>query len=400
MSLLKILFFLEGNWLSHVSRPLCIARELRSRGHQITFACSGRFTYLIETEGFEIYPIFTKDPDMGLSKARLAGTAYDNHIVMKYIKDEIECIKKLNPDIVICDFRLTVKTSSEFCRKPYVSIINGYWTNYYSAVHTAPDSLRLVKFLGKRVSCRFYPFIKHFLLKKAVHPFNRSRRILGLPPCFNIFDAMESDLLNLVPDLPDYAPLKDFPDSFTFIGPILWEPEIPTPEWLAKVNREQPVLYFTIGSTGFNSLFDVALSEYAQTDTQVIMSIGDTAITRKIPPNFYVEPYVPGLRVLDVSDVVICHGGNGTIYQAFSKGVPVVGIPTMHDQWFNMERVETLGAGTKVTGLEKNPKILINAINKILKNQRFAANARYLKTSILKYNAPKTAACCIERCLE
>ena len=49
----------------------------------------------------------------------------------------------------------------------------------------------------------------------------------------------------------------------------------------------------------------------------------------------------------EAADVVVCHAGNGTIYQALSQGKPIVGVPEFHDQEFNMQRVETFGVGLR-----------------------------------------------------
>jgi UDP:flavonoid glycosyltransferase YjiC (YdhE family) len=67
------------------------------------------------------------------------------------------------------------------------------------------------------------------------------------------------------------------------------------------------------------------------------------------PPNFHVDDFLPGIRIMEICHLVICHGGNGTIYQALSKGVPVIGIPTMHDQEINMDRIVDLEMGIKLS---------------------------------------------------
>ncbi len=113
----------------------------------------------------------------------------------------------------------------------------------------------------------------------------------------------------------------------------------------------------------------------------------------------YVEPYLDGDSVMEFADVVVCHGGNGTIYQALSHGKPVVGIPTIPDQKFNMRRVEALGVGLTVSAADfgKNSQVLLVAVNTVLRNSSFRERASRLRVIIEKYNPAGDAADAIER---
>lgn len=365
---------------------------MRKYGHELKFACSGKFATLAEEAGFAVSPIYTKDPNLGLNKARKIGSSYDDLLVQKYVESEISCITESYPDLIIGDFRLTLSISAEFCKVPYASILNGYWTNYYTASHTAPESLRIFSLLGPRISDISFKLIRSLFLKWAAKPFNKERARRGLKPCKNLFDVMASKELNLIVDIPEYTPLRNAPPNYNFVGPIIWEPNLEPPEWLKTLDAKKPVIYFTIGSTGFDNLLEEAISIYSDTDYQVIMTTGGAKVPHRIPSNFFVEQYAPGLKLMQVSDVVVCHGGNGTIYQALSRGVPIIGIPTMHDQWFNMERVEALGVGIRLSERNLQPDHVFDAVAKILSDRSFARNAQKLQKVIEKYDAPKRAA--------
>ena len=147
-----------------------------------------------------------------------------------------------------------------------------------------------------------------------------------------------------------------------------------------------------MGSTGFAEFFNVALELFADTRYQVIFTGGGMELPAARPANFFVEEYGPGLKLMAVSDLVVCHGGNGTIYQALSRGVPIIGIPTMHDQWFNMERVEDLGVGVRLDEKKISPSQLAEAVETILEDKTYTKNINPLKNEIARYNAPKKAA--------
>jgi len=61
-----------------------------------------------------------------------------------------------------------------------------------------------------------------------------------------------------------------------------------------------------------------------------------------------VEAWVDQERVLGSADVVVCHGGSGTVYGALAAGVPVVVVPVFADQFENGTRVARHGAGLVV----------------------------------------------------
>jgi len=94
-----------------------------------------------------------------------------------------------------------------------------------------------------------------------------------------------------------------------------------------------------MGSTGYARFFEQAIEIFGNSEYQCIMTTAGMVSLSCIPENFYVTDYAPGSKIMEKSDVVVCQGGNGTIYQAMSKGVPIIGIPTMHDQEFNLAQL-------------------------------------------------------------
>lgn len=388
----RILCATEGNWISHVARSLQVGRALRRAGHAVEFACSGSQTGILEADGFSVHPLATKDPHFGLSAARRQGSSYDDAIVRRYVESEIACLRELRPDAVVGDFRLTLGISTEALGIPYVSLLNGYWTNYYAVRHHVPDSLAVVEALGTAIPDLLFPLLRRRFLRRAAAPFNRERARHGLAPRGNLFDVMASDGLNLVVDLPEFTPVEAMPASFRYAGPILWEPDLPLPDWASRLERGRPTVYATFGSTGAERLLDEIVALYASSEVQLVVGGIDAAGIRALPDNVHVAKLLPGMKLMALSDVVICHGGNGTIYQALSQGVPIVGIPTMHDQWFNMERVEALGAGLKVSERRFSRDRLRDAVDRVLHEPGFRAAARALSARVLAMDGAANAA--------
>jgi UDP:flavonoid glycosyltransferase YjiC (YdhE family) len=59
-------------------------------------------------------------------------------------------------------------------------------------------------------------------------------------------------------------------------------------------------------------------------------------------------PFISFDDILPKVDVVVCHGGNGTIYQAMLHKVPVLCGPSHLEQTWNAQRVEELGYGQSI----------------------------------------------------
>jgi UDP:flavonoid glycosyltransferase YjiC (YdhE family) len=147
-----------------------------------------------------------------------------------------------------------------------------------------------------------------------------------------------------------------------------------------------------MGSTGYARFFEQAIEIFGDSEYQCIMTTAGMTIPENVPDNFYIIDYAPGSKIMEKSDLVVCQGGNGTIYQAMSKGVPIIGIPTMHDQEWNLDRVESLGIGIHLSELNFRPAHLEEAVRKILSANSYRRNAEVYKEILKRYNGPYTGA--------
>jgi UDP:flavonoid glycosyltransferase YjiC (YdhE family) len=166
--------------------------------------------------------------------------------------------------------------------------------------------------------------------------------------------------MNLIADLPAYAPCTNLPENFRYVGPLIWEPSINPPSWLDEIDVNCKTVYVTLGSTGDATKLRRTLDCLLSAGYQVLVTTG--GIATDIPKGVFSSPYAPGSALLPHSDAIICHGGSLTIYQAVLCGVPVVGIPTFHDQETNMDRVTALGWGVEVSPRRWREAELLKAV--------------------------------------
>src|SRR5262249_1224713 len=111
-----------------------------------------------------------------------------------------------------------------------------------------------------------------------------------------------------------------------------------------------------------------------------------------VPDNIFVEQYAPGQALMRASDAVVSHGGNGTVYQALSCGVPVIGFPTIFDQEINMQRVVALGAGVRLWRSADKAEACKRAIETVLGDPSYRARCQQLSARIADMDGPRRAA--------
>ncbi|MBA3649296.1 MAG: hypothetical protein H0W62_12230 [Chitinophagales bacterium] len=71
-------------------------------------------------------------------------------------------------------------------------------------------------------------------------------------------------------------------------------------------------------------------------------------------------------EVLTIADVMICHGGNGTIYHGLGKGVYMLCLTSHFEQEWNVQALERIGYGKSMNDYEiKDWKEVINDAIKI-----------------------------------
>jgi UDP:flavonoid glycosyltransferase YjiC (YdhE family) len=117
-----------------------------------------------------------------------------------------------------------------------------------------------------------------------------------------------------------------------------------------------PRIYMTFGTVLGHmsiaaSVYHTAMLAVAGLDTRVVLTVGlafDRAALGPIPANVRVEAWVDQPDVLELADLVVCHGGSGTAFGALAAGVPLVVVPVFADQFENGRRIAEHRAGLMV----------------------------------------------------
>jgi UDP:flavonoid glycosyltransferase YjiC (YdhE family) len=154
---------------------------------------------------------------------------------------------------------------------------------------------------------------------------------------------------------------------------------VPLPDWWPGVGG--PLVYVSFGGvlghmTRAAAAFRTALAAVAGLEARVLLTVGrafEPAGLGPVPAHVHVERWVDQADVLARADLVVCHGGSGTIYGAVASGVPVVAVPMFADQFENARRATAAGAG--LTAADGDAPGIAAAIGRVLADAAYARAA-------------------------
>jgi MGT family glycosyltransferase len=388
--------FCDGGFLAHVTRSFEVGRALHHCfGHRVVFCCSGPYAHIPRDAGFEVMPVYTVDRETTMRLARRLGPCdlrWWKAACAASVESDLQVIDTIRPDAVVGDMRWSLATSARARRVPYIAITNACWTSKFAETIALPEGHLVGKILGLRLGRAVFPALVELMQKYYALGHGDVRKRLGLPPLRTLYEAIEGDI-TLLADLPEFMPVvREAPPSFRYTGPLLWDANIGLPSWFSKLQLGRPTIYFTMGSTGDAKFFEEAVRVFGDTEYQVLITTGGLAELPNPPKNVFIATYAPGEALMAASNVVVSHGGNGTVYQALSRGVPIIGFPAIFDQEINMRRVRALGVGIQMSRARYRGDSLQAAVREILGDSRFRERCQWSAMRISGMDGRRRAA--------
>ncbi|WP_211233106.1 glycosyltransferase [Solirubrobacter soli] len=174
--------------------------------------------------------------------------------------------------------------------------------------------------------------------------YNDARARLGLAPLPYVHTGL-SRSLTLVATLPQLEYPRSWPSWCHVVGPLLWEPGGPLVE---PVAGSDPVVLVAPSTSQdpSGSLVRACLEGLADEPVRVI-AIGDPAVVAP-PANAIVVSWMSYARTMPRCDLVVTHGGHGTLARALVSGCPVLVVPAGGDMAENAARVDWAGVGVRL----------------------------------------------------
>lgn len=115
---------------SHLTRLVLIALKLQHQGAEVAFAFEEN-SQILKHYQFHVFPV---SDAVVTDFSSNVFAAYTPSLVEQCVKDELKVIEAFKPDVIVGDFRLTAAISSKVAKIPYISVVNGYMTDYFDPV--------------------------------------------------------------------------------------------------------------------------------------------------------------------------------------------------------------------------------------------------------------------------
>ena len=326
-SRLPVLIFLHGYSLAHTIRPLVIARALKDRGYPVVLAGRGSHIFRLRDAGFDVRDVETMPQDrMDQYVARGDYHYYDLEWIDRCVRSERTLIQMLRPALVVHDMKPTAGISARLEGIDDARLTQAYNQADYSEPIHLPDS------------------------------FSRGSGPFGEYLADHAAEVKPQRRLNLFADIPEFHPPGTSSGSY-YVGPLLDRP--PEPPRLDILDEgwdtSLPLIYVTCGSSGrpVEYLDELIEGFRGRPYRALVTTAGRWSPPagkglRTPPANVRVTDFLPGEWVLSRADLLVGVVGIGTIYQALSQGVPILGAPEHLDQEYHLNRVEALGLGIKL----------------------------------------------------
>jgi UDP:flavonoid glycosyltransferase YjiC (YdhE family) len=173
------------------------------------------------------------------------------------------------------------------------------------------------------------------------------------------------------------------------------------PTWLARLPC-RPTVYATLGTVfnGRTEIFEAILAGLRDEPLNVVLTVGrdqDPASFGPRPPHVRIERYIPQTQLLPFVDLVLTHGGSGTVMAALAHGLPLVVVPIGADQPENAARCVSLGVGRALDPKALTPATVRGAVRTVFADPTYRRNARDLRDEIRSLPGLDYAVALLER---
>jgi UDP:flavonoid glycosyltransferase YjiC (YdhE family) len=129
----------------------------------------------------------------------------------------------------------------------------------------------------------------------------------------------------------------------------------------------------------------------AAADAHVIVALGaDPASLGAVPAGVDVRAYVPMSTLLPAADLVVYHGGSGTMLAALAAGTPMVIVPLAADQPDNGDRTEAAGI-TRILPSDVDPAAVSDAIELVVADPSYRRRASQVAAEVAAMPGPDVA---------
>jgi MGT family glycosyltransferase len=354
----------------HAFPAIALARALKGRGHEVVVETWEHWREAVEGEGLRFaaaqeYKTFPPPPpgSGGPSPADAARAL-------------VPMLEDFRPDAVVSD----ILTSAPALAAEMVGVRRVTLVPHVFPVHE--PGLPFFAFgarpagtpLGRAMWRAAEPVLTAGL-RRGRRERNETRAAVGLGPVDDLYGGMDADLV-LVATFPHLEYPRRWPANAHVVGPM--EFELPADE--VEVPEGDEPLVVMAPSTAQDPegrLLTVAPEALADEPVRVLASTNRRGeAVPDAPANAMVVDWMSYSQVMPLADLVITHGGHGTVCRALAAGAPMLCCPAVGDMAENGARVQWAGAGLMLPSRLVGTSSVRTVVRRILGDLRFRERAQ------------------------
>lgn len=379
----KILFCWElGEDYGHLGKILALTKEFTDQPIEFYVAskdlssCS-KIDWPANVKFIQA-PIWLKSNKLALKAASYAEIllykGYDSYRHLKILTDAWSAIFDLvSPDVILFDYSPSALIAASNLSTPKVIISNPYVT---PAPGTSTINLTPSADFDETKATEIHQWVINVInsVKKDYHA--HPIEAIG-----DLFIANETFLSGF--SETDY--FSAYRSNTTYCGAAL-AASIGTqdPQWKSGLSRKS-IAYLKHRDPRSGIILQILASIQARTlcfylDSKLedIKKFSDTSlIVSNIPFNL-TDAYAE-------AGTIICHGGQGVVNEALSRGIPLILVPTQAEQYFIAEKITTMGAGI-IINKNDTPMEIENKISNFFSNPLVYEKSKFLAETKFRIN--------------
>jgi MGT family glycosyltransferase len=357
---------------------LPVARALIDAGHEVAFAASATFCHVVRRAGFRCFPAgldWSLDDRDGVY-AHVRSTLGPQTAPFSPVRDVFAgfLAPRMVPDV------LTIAREWPF------DVLTREPLEFGGCV--AAETLGLLHVACGPLFC-FWDGAWHTMPGEVAKPdLDGLHAVHGLPPDPELAMLHRHLYLACLPR-SFLGPDLTIPPTVRFLRPVPFDrlegEALPT--WVEEL-PSRPTVHASLGTIFHRTpgVFEAILAGLRDEPITLLLAVGrdqDPARFGPQLPHIRIERYLPHKLLLPRCEVVITHGGYGSVMACLAAGVPMVVIPLAGgDQAGNAERCAALGVARVVAADQRTPEVIREAVRDILGDPRYREQASRLRDQI------------------
>jgi MGT family glycosyltransferase len=401
MDIKKSYLFVTWEGGGNVPPVLGVARRLVDKGHRVRILSEPCLRDEVEAMGAEFISFkahfIRTNRKLDLIKDWDAGpmnlATFDNILfgpAKTVAQETVQAIQSAPTDVVVADLMMIGSMiAAESQRLPLAILF--HMPEYLPGPNRPPGGFGVKprKSPISRIRDSGLAFIFKRVTAKYLSHVNEVRAFFKLAPVSSFESIYHSSDLRLIQtsEAFDWS-ISPKPDNLRYVGPVFDDPD-----WTGDENivmempsEDKPLVIVSLSSTFQNQRASIENSMSALSDLPVygVVTLGPAMAQESFPllDNVRVVAAFPHSKLMPKAKAIITHAGHGTIMKALQHGIPLVCLPMGRDQTDNSALVEYHGVGIKLSA-KANPQQIAKAVVQVLKDPKFAKNARRLRDHIL-----------------